>query len=239
MPKVEAPDAGDFDLMSWIDGHHTYPEYTVTVHLDKATVVKANDLATEIENLVSERADIEQQMERTAPGNSGLNETPPQVKRHAEIAQEIKAKRAERKELLEKAKGSALKLVLRKPSVSGEDEDEGNVFDKLRKVLAERYPEHAAALNNMADQKGLQELFFANPHLAHEQNVLMYLSMVASVTNAKGQTIERGPKLTEAVLSNLIKRLDASDNARVQSNMNLALAGSELREEQIDAGFPR
>lgn len=238
MPKVEAPDAGDFDLMSWIDGHHSYPEYTVTVHLDKAAVVEANALAAEIENLISERSTIEEMLERGS-GHASLGETSPQVKRHGEISKELKAKRAEHESILEKAKGSALKIVLRKPPVNGDDEDGGaSTFDEVRKILAERYTEHASVLNNMMDQKALQELFFANPHLAHEQNVLMWHVMVASVTNTKGQTINRGPKLSEEVLSNLVKRLDNSDISRVQTNMNLAMSGSELREDQIDAGFP-
>ena len=155
-----------------LDRRVPLPRVMVTVHLTRR-LWSGPTTCDEDENLSEARTSSSRWRDRA--GNSGLNEISSGRRRDR---QEIKAKRAERKELLEKAKGSALKLVLRKPSVSGEDEDEGNVFDKLRKVLAERYPEHAAALNNMADQKGLQELFFANPHLAHEQNVLMYLSMV-------------------------------------------------------------
>lgn len=233
--KIEAPDAGDFDLMSWMDGNHTYPEYTVTVYLDKAAVAKSNALAAEIEKLTSERNTVEEALERSA-GHSSLADTSSRAGRHGEIAKELKAKRAEREKVMAGAKGSALKIVLRKPPV---DEDvDGSAFDSTRKAMAERYPEHASVLNNVMDQKAMQELFFANPHLAHEQNVLMWHYMVASVTTANGNVVERGPKLTEEVLSNLIKRLDPSDTNRVQSNMNLAMSGSELREDQIDAGFP-
>lgn len=233
--KIEAPDAGDFDLMSWMDGNHTYPEYTVTVHLDKAAVAKSNALATEIENLISEQSAIEEALERKTE-HSSLADTSSKAERHGAIGKELKAKRAEREKVMSGAKGSALKIVLRKPPV--DDDEDGSAFDSVRKTLAERYPEHASVLNNVMDQKAMQELFFANPHLAHEQSVLMWRYMVASVTTASGNVVERGPKLTEEVLSNLIKRLDPSDTNRVQSNMNLAMAGSELREDQIDAGFP-
>ncbi len=233
--KIEAPDAGDFDLMSWMDGNHTYPEYTVTVHLDKAAVAKSNALATEIEELISERNAVEEALERKTE-HSSLADTSSKAERHGAIGKELKAKRAEREKVMAGAKGSALKIVLRKPPV--DDDEDGSAFDSVRKTLAERYPEHASVLNNVMDQKAMQELFFANPHLAHEQSVLMWRYMVASVTTASGNVVERGPKLTEEVLSNLIKRLDPSDTNRVQSNMNLAMAGSELREDQIDAGFP-
>lgn len=233
--KIEAPDAGDFDLMSWMDGNHTYPEYTVTVHLDKAAVAKSNALATEIENLISEQSAIEEALERKTE-HSSLADTSSKAERHGAIGKELKAKRAEREKVMSGAKGSALKIVLRKPPV--DDDEDGSAFDSVRKTLAERYPEHASVLNNVMDQKAMQELFFANPHLAHEQSVLMWRYMVASVTTASGNVVERGPKLTEEVLSNLIKRLDPSDTNRVQSNMNLAMTGSELREDQIDAGFP-
>lgn len=235
LPEVEVPDAGEFDLNSWIDGHHTYPEYVVKVHLNKAAVVESNKLLTEIEKLESEEALTAKDRESFAKGAS-LGEKHPDFEAVAKRAAAIKAKRKERAEILDKAKDSAMKIVLRKPEVH-EDDEGGNAFDQVRREMAEKYPEHAEGLNS-ADSEARSELFQENPGMAHEQITALFHLMIASITTAKGVTVERGGKLTRATISNLIKRLENSDINKVQMNLNLALSGADLREEQIDAGFP-
>lgn len=230
--QVEVPDAGEFDLGAWISGHHTYPEYTCEVLLDKAAVVASNRLVDEIESLQKEDARLAEERKSFSSGSS-LTDVPPSLERVSEIQKEIAAKRKEREAILAKAKGSALKVVTRRPAVTDENT---NVFDAVRKELSAAYPDHADVLNSM-DQEATRELFQKSPELAHEQTVILFHSMVASITNAKGETVERGPKLTREVLGALIKRLDVSDLNRLQLNVNLAMSGAELREEQIDAGF--
>lgn len=230
--EVEAPDAAEFDLGEWIAGHHTYPEYTVTVHLDKKAVVTANGLSGEIEKLQEEQKAIEDALERGSDPSS-IAEPSDSAKRHSENVKTIKAKRGERKEILAKAKSSALKIVLRKP----DDDFSGNAYDKVRKELVKQYPDHAEVLNGR-DQEKLQALFTENPEMGVEQTTQLFHYMVASVTNAKDQVVERGPKLGYKTIKNLVKNLEQADLARVQMNINLAMSGAELREEQIDAGFP-
>lgn len=233
--EVEVLDAGAFDLDAWISGHHTYPEYTVTVHLDKAAVVASNKLASEVEKLEGDFKRLQEIVENGSDSVS-LGEESETSKRYRVVAQELKAKKAERSAILDKAKGSALRVVLRKPPVD-DDGQQGNAFDQVRKVLMEQYPEHSKVLNSM-DQDATRELFTEHPEVAHQQSVLLFHIMIASITNAKEQVIGRGPKLTQAAISTLIKRLEASDLNRLQVNANLAMSGAELREEQIDAGFP-
>lgn len=235
-PEVDVPDAGEFDLNAWIDGHHTYPEYVVKVHLDKKAVVKSNKLGGEIERLEEDFKALQELVEK-APAAASLGEESDAAKRYKAVGQEIKAKKAERAEVLDKAKGSALKVTFRKSGVSDDASRKGNAFDQVRRTMSEKYPEHAKALNS-GDQDVTRGLFADNPDLAVEQQSTLFLIMIASITTAQGQTVERGPQLTEQVVDNLIDRLDHSDLVRLQNNMNMAMAGAELREEQIDAGFP-
>jgi len=236
-PEVQAPDAGDFDLNAWIDGHHTYPEYTVKVHLDKAAVVASNRLLSDIEKLESDFKKLQEIVEKGTTSGASLGSESDAVKRYKAVGKELKAKKAERAEVLDKAKDSSLKVVLRKPEVHDDENRKGNAFDQVRKELSEKYPEHASVLNS-GDQDATRDLFTENIDLANEQQAMMFHLMIASVTNAKGQTIERGPKLTQQVIANMIQRLESSDINKLQLNLNLALSGAELREEQIDAGFP-
>lgn len=237
---VEQPEnvtADDFDLGAWIDGHHTYPEYTVKVYLDKAAVVASNRLISDVEDLQKELERLAESRKMFSKGSS-LTDTPPDFARVPQIEQEIKAKRQERESILAKAKGSALKVTMRRPEVSDDDEgDSTNVFEKIRAELVEKYPEHAEALSS-SDQEAARTLFQENSGLAHYQMVLLFHTMIAMVTTAKGVTIERGPKLTRETLSKLIKRMDVSDLNRLQMNSNQAMSGADLREDQIDAGFP-
>lgn len=233
--EVQAPDAGDFDLNAWIDGHHTYPEYTVKVHLDKAAVVASNRLLSDIEKLEADFKTLQEIVEKGAGGGS-LGSESDATKRYRQVAKELKAKEAERSEVLDKAKGSALKVVLRRPEVHDDDQKRGNAFDQVRRELSEKYPDHATVLNS-GDQDATRDLFTENPDLAHEQNAMLFHIMIASVTNAKGQVVERGPQLSLDNVAKLIQRLENSDVNKLQINVNLALSGAELREEQIDAGF--
>lgn len=236
-PEVEAPDAGDFDLHAWIGGHHTYPEYSVKIHLDKAAVVESNKLLSEIEKLETEFSELRELAEKATGGGGSLGEEADNTKRYRLVGKELKEKKAARVSILDKAKNSALTVVLCKPSVGSEDEDKSNPFDYVRKTLAEEFPDHVKVLNSM-DQDQTRELFTEHPEISHRQNVLLFHVMIASITNPQGQTIERGPKLGEENISVLIKRLENSDINRLQLNVNLAMSGAELREEQIDAGFP-
>ncbi len=232
MPEVAQPDAGEFDLGEWIAGNHTYPEYVVTVHLNKKAVIAANELGAQIEKLQEQQKVLEDALERgTDP--SSIAEPSEAAKQHGENVKMLKAKKAERKDILAKAKDSALTLVLRKP----DDDFSGNAYDKVRKAIIEDFPAHADVLNGR-DQEKLQELYTSTPEILQRQSVYLIHYMTASATNAKGQTIERGSKLSVEVVEKLVKSLEQTDLTRVQNNINLAMVGADLREEQIDAGFP-
>lgn len=229
--EVEAPDAGEFDLGAWIDGHHAYPTYVTTVHLDKDAVVQANKLLAEIEKLEKDLASLQEIVENSSATGS-LGEESDVTKRHREVGKQVKAKKSEREGVLAKAKSSALKVVFQKGGKDGE----GDVFAGVRKALTEEFP-HLAADFTSTDRDRAQRVFQDNSDLTHRQNVLLFHATIASITNAKGQVVQRGEKLGEAVISNLIRRLDGSDLSRLQINANQSLMGADLAEEQIDAGF--
>lgn len=229
---VPAPSAGDFDLIEWIDGHHTYPEYTVTVHTDKNAVAQANRLLDEI---AADQEEIREAEEALAlhSAEGGITDTPPDMGRVQDLQHHVIRKRRERAMVLERAKGSALTLLFRRAAVS-DDEDEDNVFSRALTDLKQQFPDV-----DLSDQQSVTRVVQDNPEVGRRHTAFIVHQMLASVTTASGNVLERGTRLPLETVSRLLTRLDPSDLQRVTMNMNLALSGAQLREEQIDAGFPR
>lgn len=217
-------DPKTFDLGAWIQDKHSYPIYHVTVHLDGDAALRANKALARIEELDKELPDLEKKSQASA-GSGSLGETSAASAAFAKAGRERSEKVREHKAAYDQAKSSALKISFQSKG--------GNSFKRVREQLTEL---HEGILE--MSQPQLFELFNERPELGERQGALLFLDVVSSITNPKGEKIDL-EKLTVEQVEGLLKRLSTSETGRVQTNINLALAGAELREEEIDAGFPR
>jgi len=217
------PDAGTFDLGEWVSGNHTYPRYGTTIHLNGEAVVAANKALEQVKELEQEELHLMQQTEKS-PSTGSLGAPNSMAEKLSKVSASLRDKRKEYKDQLDKAKASALKVQFRSKG--------GNTYRTVRDRLRELMPD----ISDMT-QTALTEALTENPELAQRQQALLFLELVDEITNPKGQNVDISTLSVETV-EGLLERAATPDLNRLTMAMNQTMIGADLREEEIDAGFP-
>lgn len=215
-------DAQTFDLGSWVQDQHTYPEFTTAIRLNADAVAKANRALNKIKQIDKRLPDLRKAAEGSVGGGSLGTSTPEQAA-YDKAVKERRALMAEHTEAKDKAKASELKLTFRSKG--------GSANKRAREQLEELLP----GITSMSAEE-LGEKFQQNPDLAHRQQALLFLELISDIVNPQGQHVDVSSLDADKVVG-LVSRLSASDTNRMSLNMNLAMGGVDLVEEEIDAGF--
>jgi hypothetical protein len=204
-------DADTFDLGEFLDGKWDFPIFHAAVYLDGASAGQIS----EIDQRVHEVRGVIEKAQRQNKGRSGSLVGNSYVDTSSEEA-ELEELRTQRDELATRFKNSSLRFTFQLQESSTE------LNKRANEATRKKFPD-------------VKDIDADDDAAVHRGRVLM-TGCIKEVRNHQGQKF--GKAVDVGMIEKLYAQLVASERAKLEQNMVLAISGGDVMRRAADAGFP-